>query len=145
MTPPGYLVFVVPPEHPPANQTAKATEEIQAQVQEIQQATSGAQTAVEGIGQTIGRVNEIAATIASAVEQQNAATRDISSNIQQAARGTQEVSGNIVGVKQAAAETVRQQLRCWARLPACRRRLRPSGVMLRRLSIQYAPPDKNLT
>ncbi|WP_207461405.1 methyl-accepting chemotaxis protein [Azospirillum sp. SYSU D00513] len=88
-----------------ANQTAKATEDIQTKVQEIQQATGGAQVAVQGIGETIGRMSEIAGTIAAAVEQQGAATRDISSNVQQAARGTQEVTGNISGVNQAAAET----------------------------------------
>ncbi|WP_207456138.1 methyl-accepting chemotaxis protein [Azospirillum sp. SYSU D00513] len=88
-----------------AGQTAKATEEIQAKVQEIQQATGGAQAAVEGIEETIARMNEIAGAIAAAVEQQGAATRDISSNVQQAARGTQEVSNNIAGVNQAAAET----------------------------------------
>jgi methyl-accepting chemotaxis protein len=88
-----------------ANQTAKATEEIQVKVSEIQSATGGAKTAVESIESIIARLNEIAATIAAAVEQQGAATRDISSNVQQAARGTQEVNVNIAGVNQAAAET----------------------------------------
>ncbi|WP_207484504.1 methyl-accepting chemotaxis protein [Arenibaculum pallidiluteum] len=88
-----------------ANQTAKATEEIQAQVAEIQQATGGAQTAVTGIGRTIASINEIAGAIAAAVEQQGAATRDIASNVQQAARGTQQVTENITGVNAAATET----------------------------------------
>ncbi|GIL40891.1 methyl-accepting chemotaxis protein [Roseiterribacter gracilis] len=88
-----------------ATQTAKATEEIQAQIQEIQQATGGAKTAMENIGQTIGRISEITGAIAAAVEEQGAATRDISSNVAEAARGTQQVSSNIAGVNQAAAET----------------------------------------
>ncbi|CAO3441085.1 methyl-accepting chemotaxis protein [Azospirillum endophyticum] len=88
-----------------AGQTAKATEEIQAKVQEIQQATSGAQVAVQGIEATINSMNEIAGAIAAAVDQQDAATRDISSNVQQAAHGTQDVTANISGVNQAAAET----------------------------------------
>ena len=88
-----------------ANQTAKATEDIQAKVGEIQSATGGAKTAVESIESTIRRLNEISAAIAAAVEQQGAATRDISSNVQQAARGTQEVNSNIAGVNQAAADT----------------------------------------
>ena len=88
-----------------ANQTAKATEEIQSRVLEIQQATGGARGAVENIGGTIRRMNEITGAIAAAIEQQNAATRDISNNVQQAARGTQEVSNNIAGVNQAATET----------------------------------------
>ena len=88
-----------------ANQTAKATEGIQAKVAEIQQATGGAVDAIGGITGTIGRINGIATAIASAVEEQSAATRDIAGNVQQAAAGTAEVSVNITGVTQAAAET----------------------------------------
>jgi methyl-accepting chemotaxis protein len=88
-----------------ATQTAKATEEIAAQVGMIQQATGNSVAAIEGIGGTIGQINEIATTIASAVEEQGAATQEISRNVQQASAGTQEVSSNIGGVSQAAAET----------------------------------------
>jgi len=88
-----------------ANQTAKATEDIQGKVAEIQEATGGAASAIQGIGTTIDRINEIAATIAAAVEQQAAATSDIAGNVQQAAQGTREVSTNISGVTQAASET----------------------------------------
>jgi methyl-accepting chemotaxis protein len=88
-----------------ATQTARATEEIQARVKEIQGATSGAQVAISGIGRIIGQMNEITTTIAAAIEEQSAATRDISSNVSQAAQGTEEVSANITGVTQAAGET----------------------------------------
>ncbi|WP_029007383.1 methyl-accepting chemotaxis protein [Azospirillum halopraeferens] len=88
-----------------ATQTARATDEIQAKVREIQGATEGARGAIDGIGQTITRMNEIATAIASAIEEQGAATRDIAENVAQAARGTGEVSANIVGVNQAASET----------------------------------------
>ena len=88
-----------------ANQTAKATEDIAAQVNAIQQATGGAVTAIQGISQTIGRVNEIATTIAAAVEEQGAATQEIARNVQQASHGTAEVSSNISGVSQTANET----------------------------------------
>ena len=88
-----------------ANQTAKATEEIGAQISAIQEATGGAVQAIESIGGTISRVSEIATTIASAVEEQGAATQEIARNVQQAAQGTQEVSSNIAGVSQAARET----------------------------------------
>jgi methyl-accepting chemotaxis protein len=88
-----------------ASQTAKATEEIQAKVAEIRNATGDAKGAIEGIGRTIAEMNEIATAIAAAIEEQGAATRDITGNVQQAARGTEEVSENIVGVNQAAAET----------------------------------------
>ncbi|HYF88008.1 methyl-accepting chemotaxis protein [Azospirillum sp.] len=88
-----------------ANQTAKATDEIQAKVEEIQRATNGAVEAIGGIGEIIDRINEIASGIAAAVEEQGAATRDIAGNVQQAAAGTHEVANNIVGVTQAATET----------------------------------------
>jgi methyl-accepting chemotaxis protein len=88
-----------------ATQTAKATEEIQAKVKEIQGATSGAQGAIIGIGRIIGQMNEITTTIAAAIDEQGAVTRDISSNVSQAAQGTEEVSANITGVTQAAGET----------------------------------------
>jgi len=88
-----------------AQQTAKATEEIAAKAQEIQQATGMAVRSIEGISGTITKMNEIAATVAAAVEQQQAATSDIAGNVVQAAQGTAEVSSNIGGVTQAAGET----------------------------------------
>ncbi len=57
-----------------ANQTAKATEEIAAQIDGIQAATRQAVGAIQGIARTIGKINEIAAAIAAAVEEQGAAT-----------------------------------------------------------------------
>jgi methyl-accepting chemotaxis protein len=88
-----------------ANQTAKATEEIAAQVAAMQGATTEAVSAIQSIGGTIGAINEIATTIASAVEEQGAATQEIARNVQEAAQGTGQVSSNIVGVNQVAAET----------------------------------------
>jgi methyl-accepting chemotaxis protein len=88
-----------------ASQTAKATEEISAQVAAMQGANSEAVAAIQGIGGTIGTINEIATAIASAVEQQGGATQEIARNVQAAARGTDQVSSNIAGVNQAAGET----------------------------------------
>jgi methyl-accepting chemotaxis protein len=88
-----------------ANQTAKATEEIGAQIASIQGATQDAVAAIKGIGATIGTINEITTGIASAVEEQGAATQEIARNVQHAAKGTSDVSGNIAGVTQAAGET----------------------------------------
>ena len=84
-----------------ADQTAKATEEISAQIQSIQAATGDAVNAIQAIGGTIAEINEISNTIAAAVEQQGSATREISGNVQQAANGTREVNENIVGVAEA--------------------------------------------
>jgi methyl-accepting chemotaxis protein len=88
-----------------ADQTAKATAEISAQVGAIQEATAEAAEAIERIGSTIGRMNTITATIASAVDGQGIATVDIARNVQEASRGTADVSGSIAGVTTAAAES----------------------------------------
>ncbi|PKU23902.1 methyl-accepting chemotaxis protein [Telmatospirillum siberiense] len=88
-----------------ANQTARATEEISAQIDAVQGATQQAVTAIGGIVKRIQEINQISAAIASAVEEQSAATAEIARNVQQAASGTQEVSSTIGNVKHAAAET----------------------------------------
>lgn len=88
-----------------ATQTARATEEISAQITAMQQATGGAVGAITEITHTIGEINQIATTIAAAIEEQDAATREIARNVQQAAQGTQEISTNIVSVQHAAEGT----------------------------------------
>jgi methyl-accepting chemotaxis protein len=88
-----------------ATQTAKATDDIAAQIKAIQGATNDSVQAIEGITGTIGRINEIATTIASAVEEQGAATQEIARSVQQASAGTMEASSNIIGATQAASAT----------------------------------------
>ncbi len=88
-----------------AAQTAKATEEIRAQISEIQGATGQTVEAIRTIGTTIRQMSEIATTIASAVEEQGAATREIASNVHQAAQGTGDIATNIEGVSRAAGDT----------------------------------------
>ena len=88
-----------------ATQTAKATQEIAAQIKSIQDATQIAAHSIQRVTETIEKVNETATAIASAVEEQGAATQEISRNVLQAAQGTQEVSSNIAGVSEAAQQT----------------------------------------
>lgn len=88
-----------------ASQTAKATEDISAQVAAMQSATQDAVRAIEHIGGTIGTINEIATSIASAVEEQGCATKEIARNVQEAAQGTDRVSHSIEGVTSAAGKT----------------------------------------
>ncbi|CAH2602859.1 HAMP domain-containing protein [Rhodovastum atsumiense] len=88
-----------------AAQTARATEEIGAQIGRIQAATQDAVTAIGGIARIIGQVNDITGTIAVAVKEQGAATAEISRSVQQAANGTGEVTRNITGVSRAVGET----------------------------------------
>jgi methyl-accepting chemotaxis protein len=88
-----------------ASQTAKATGEIQTQIDQMQDVTQRTVGAIRAIGDIVREMDEISGTIASAVEEQGAATNEIARNIQQAAASAREVSHNILGVSQAAATT----------------------------------------
>jgi methyl-accepting chemotaxis protein len=88
-----------------ANQTAKATEEISAQIGSVQQATQQTVAAIQEIARTITEMSQISVSIAAAMEEQGAATAEIARNVQEAARGTEQVTGNIVDVQHGAGET----------------------------------------
>lgn len=88
-----------------ASQTAKATEEISAQIGSVQEATSQAVDAIQNVAKTIGEMSQIALSIAAAMEEQGAATSEIARNVQEAARGTEQVTGNIDDVRKGAGET----------------------------------------
>ncbi|MEQ8348519.1 MAG: CHASE3 domain-containing protein [Sneathiellaceae bacterium] len=88
-----------------ANQTAKATEEIAAQVATMQGATTETVAAIEEITAVIRQISENANGIASAVEQQNASTQEIARNVQEAAAGTDEVTSRISDVRSGAEGT----------------------------------------
>ena len=88
-----------------AQQTAKATDEIGAQISQVQAATAEAVEAIRGISVVIEEIGAIATMIAAAVEEQGAATAEIARNVQQTAASTQTVTSNIAGVSQAASET----------------------------------------
>ena len=87
-----------------ASQTARATEEISAQIGSVQQATQHTVTAIQEIARTIAEMSQISTAIAAAMEEQGAATAEIARNVQEAARGTEQVTGNIGDVRQAAQE-----------------------------------------
>ena len=88
-----------------ANQTAKATEEISAQVAAMQASTSDAVASIGGITETIAQMSEITVSIATAIEQQGDATREIARNIQSVAAGSSEINSHIGGVTTAAEAT----------------------------------------
>ncbi len=88
-----------------ANQTTRATDEIQQQVGAIQAETGRAVEAIGNIGRTVDEMSEISTAIASAMEQQGATTQDIARNINQAADRTREVSANIKSVGDTAETT----------------------------------------
>jgi len=86
-------------------QTAKATEEIAAQVTQMQSATEHSVSAIKEIGSTIAQISEISTVIAAAVEEQGAATQEIARNVQQAAQGATQVTGSIADVNRGAKDT----------------------------------------
>ncbi|MDV7338197.1 methyl-accepting chemotaxis protein [Terasakiella sp. A23] len=87
-----------------ANQTARATQDIVDQINNIQEATDESVEAMEGVARVITEINETSAAIAASVEQQGAATQEISVNAQEAAAGTGQVSSTIASVNEAAVE-----------------------------------------
>lgn len=78
-----------------ATQTAKATDEISAQIAEVQGTTTSAVNVIEAITQTISRINEISAAIAASVEEQASVTQSISANMQIAAKGVTDINSNM--------------------------------------------------
>ncbi len=88
-----------------ANQTSKATEEIDRQISEVQSSTNEAVSAIEEIAEIMTKVDEFTAGIAASVNQQGQATNEISSNAQLAAGGTQGVTDNMSTVTQAVDQT----------------------------------------
>jgi methyl-accepting chemotaxis protein len=85
-----------------AAQTAKATEEIAAQIGGIQGTTEQAVGALRSITGTIERMNEVTAAIAAAVEEQGAATREIARSAALVAEGTGAMNRRIEDVRRAA-------------------------------------------
>ncbi|MFQ3622024.1 MAG: methyl-accepting chemotaxis protein [Acetobacteraceae bacterium] len=81
-----------------ASQTAKATEEIAARIDQIQRDTTGAVGDVRTIVTAVARLNDVSAEIASAVDQQSAATQEIARSVSEAAKAAREVSARIAEV-----------------------------------------------
>jgi methyl-accepting chemotaxis protein len=88
-----------------AGQTAKATEEISAQIASMQTATADSVVAIKEIGATIGQMSEIAAAIAAAVNQQGTATQQIAHDVQSAATGTADAAASSTDVAKGSSET----------------------------------------
>jgi methyl-accepting chemotaxis protein len=88
-----------------ATQTAKATEEIGAQIAAMQAETGRTVEAIAAIARTIEELNANTGQVAAASEEQAAATQEIGRAVAEAAQGTQEASRSAVGVKQGAERT----------------------------------------
>jgi methyl-accepting chemotaxis protein len=78
-----------------AAQTAKATDEIAAQISAMRGATDEAVSTVRGIAGAVAKMEEVTSAIAAAVEQQGAATREIARHAAEAASGTEQAAAGI--------------------------------------------------
>src|SRR3974390_1403818 len=92
-----------------AVQTAKATEEISGQIQEVQKSTSKVVEAIGHIAQRMGEIDSYTTIVTEAVQLQSAATGEISQNVTGAAEGAKlivmvlnEVASAAVDNKQSA-------------------------------------------
>ena len=88
-----------------AQATSKATEEISAQIAEMQASTQATVGAIGAIAAVIDEVSAITVNIATAVEQQSAATAEISRAVGATAQATEEVTQTIGDVSRNAGET----------------------------------------
>jgi len=85
-----------------ANQTARATEEIGAQITAIQSGTHQVVGEIHNFGTVIAEVCQLSQAVAAAMSQQDAATREIAGNVARAASRTGEVSGQLQDVSSSA-------------------------------------------
>jgi methyl-accepting chemotaxis protein len=88
-----------------ASQTAKATEEIGAQVAGMQVATQESVEAIKEISKTIGDVSAISEIIAVAIARQENATRAIAQDVDYAVRETSDAANTIADVSRGTADT----------------------------------------
>ncbi len=88
-----------------AAQTAKATDEISAQISAMQAETTRAVEAIRGIARTIEGMEGLTTQVAAAAEEQAAAVTEIGRAVTEAAAGTTEVCRYADGVNAAAEQT----------------------------------------
>jgi methyl-accepting chemotaxis protein len=90
-----------------ASQTAKATEEISAQIAGIQGSTKNAVDSIATIATTMDEINRVTSAIATTVAEQTTVTREIARNASLAADGTGTVASNVTEVTGAISEANR--------------------------------------
>ena len=135
-----------------ANQTAKATQEIQTQVSNVQKATTESVGAISEITDVVGQINGISKSIQETVEIQMGATHQITDRILDAARGAQGVSNSSseildivrstnelsINVKNTAEESSKDVETMTTRLSELMTNLRASAVGSRRKYIRHS-------
>jgi methyl-accepting chemotaxis protein len=90
-----------------AVQTAKATEDISAQILSVQESTGSAVAAIQRITERMREIDRSASAVSASVDQQKAATSEIANSVSNAATGTSSVVNVLSQVAGAAVETRR--------------------------------------
>ncbi|NVJ70795.1 MAG: HAMP domain-containing protein, partial [Alphaproteobacteria bacterium] len=88
-----------------AAQSSRATEDIAAYVEKIQDVSNDASGAIERIGSIIEQMNEVTQSVVASVQEQAAATDEIARNVQQVSASTEQVRSSVAVVDTAARET----------------------------------------
>jgi methyl-accepting chemotaxis protein len=88
-----------------ANETAKATGDIESQVARIQERTQTAVESIRAIAQRIVEMEGVISSVAAAVEQQDSATREISRNVEEVATAASTMNDSMTAVRDAAERT----------------------------------------
>jgi methyl-accepting chemotaxis protein len=88
-----------------SGQTARATDDIAAQIASMQNATTRSIQAIGAIERTIREIGEISGAIAAAVTEQGAATQEIARSVETAAKRTSETAGEVERVGDATTAT----------------------------------------
>lgn len=88
-----------------AEQTSKATEEIDRQISEMREAADDSISATASVADMVRSIAERTSQMAVSTEQQDAATSEIASNVTEAADGTLGVSQSITEVSSSASKT----------------------------------------
>lgn len=88
-----------------ATRSARATEEIRAQIQAVQEISGSAASSISEIVGKLDAIHAAAAGIAASVTQQNAATHEIARNVTESSKRQQEMAGLVGDVKSAAETT----------------------------------------
>ncbi|MDR6772666.1 methyl-accepting chemotaxis protein [Azospirillum sp. BE72] len=82
-----------------ANQTARATEDIARQIDQLKQAVGGSVTAIQTVISVIEEIDEAAAATAAAVEEQSAANGEIGRSATNSAGGASQVSVSVLHIR----------------------------------------------
>lgn len=88
-----------------AEQTARATQDIESQVADIQSAMTRSVHSIDQIKETIEQMDHAASEIARTVHEQKQASQEVTRSVHQTAEGSREVSENITRVASSTVET----------------------------------------